>query len=163
MGMNAGGRPMNAEERAQEIVTKWAADGRFGEPPSPEEYKGKWICECGREELDAACDVATALINQAPATEAQPRHPEGVTRLVAEWRASDTLAKLIYETEERLRAAEDSPLTPWVPWEAQTSRREHRIYRAIAEEIIAALDAAHRGSTADNARPGKVCAIDGET
>jgi hypothetical protein len=42
------------------------------------------------------------------------------------------LAAIIYETQERLRADDDIPGSPWTPWDQQTSRRERRIAQAMA-------------------------------
>lgn len=53
----------------------------------------------------------------------------------------EAVAKAIYETQERLRADDDIPGRPWVPWEHQTSRREQRIALAMADAALEALAA----------------------
>jgi hypothetical protein len=52
----------------------------------------------------------------------------------------DALAALIYEAEEEARALEEHGESwGWVPWDKQTSRRERRIYLAVADAVLTAL------------------------
>lgn len=59
----------------------------------------------------------------------------------------EAVAKAIYETQERLRADDDIPGSPWCPWESQTSRRERRIAFAMADAAIAVLKPRSVGET----------------
>src|SRR5262245_61865803 len=51
--------------------------------------------------------------------------------------AREAMARVLYETEEKLRADDDIPDSPWVPWSHQTSSRERRIFLAMADAALA--------------------------
>jgi len=55
--------------------------------------------------------------------------------------SDEALAEILHDHHERIRAEEeDGPdRAVWVPWTAQTSRREKRIYLALAKAVRAAL------------------------
>jgi NTP pyrophosphatase (non-canonical NTP hydrolase) len=51
----------------------------------------------------------------------------------------EVLAKTIYNSTEAARAKEEGEPGVWVPWEAQTSRREQRVFRTAAEAVLSAI------------------------
>jgi len=86
------------------------------------------------------CPACDTLATNCP----YPDHPRVAADRLLAARAGvsdEALAEIVYDHHERIRAEEeDGPeRAVWVPWKAQTSRREKRIYLALAKAVRATL------------------------